>query len=267
HSAPPKLDQAAKNLAAAHATNLSEADAERADYLAIWLADAAGSDSDRVIATASDFLRAHPNSELAKEVRLNLAETHFRRQDFANAQTQFELLVQETGGSPLTEKALFLAAQSAMATMTSRSSDRALELLAQVVRLNGEFRWAARNEQAAIERRLGKPQEAQLLYDEVLKSDARGAEKREALCGKADTLFEQANASTSNLQQAVAFYDQLANEAVNQPHWRNQALFKKGICLEKRADRDGALSSFYRVLEFSPEPGRAPEFFWFYKAG
>ena len=212
-------------------------------------------------------MRAHPKSDRAKEVRLKLAETYFRQQDFANAQTQFELLAQETGASPLTEKALFLAAQSATATMTSRSSDRALELLAQVVKLNGEFRWAARNEQAAIERRLAKPQEAQLLYDEVLKSDARGAEKREALCGKADTFFEQANAGASNLQQAVALYDQLANEAANQPHWRNQALFKKGICLEKESDRDGALSTFYRVLEFNPEPGRAPEFFWFYKAG
>ena len=267
HSVPPKLDQAAKSLAAARAANPSETVAERADYLAIWLADAAGADTDRVIAAASDFLRAHPKSDLAKEVRLKLAETHFRRQDFANAQTQFELLAQDTGASPLTEKALFLAAQSAMATMTSRSSDRALELLAQVVKLNGEFRWAARNEQAAIERRLAKPQEAQLLYDEVLKSDARGAEKREALCGKADTFFEQANAGASNLQQAVALYDQLANEAANQPHWRNQALFKKGICLEKESDRDGALSTFYRVLEFNPEPGRAPEFFWFYKAG
>jgi TolA-binding protein len=267
HSAPPKLDQAAKSLAAARAASPSETVAERADYLAIWLADASGADSDRVIAAASDFLRVHPKSDLAKEVHLKLAEAHFRRQDFANAQTQFELLAQDAGASPLTEKALFLAAQSAMATMTSRSSDRALELLAQVVKLNGEFRWAARNEQAAIERRLGKPQEAQLLYDEVLKSDARGAEKREALCGKADTFFEQANTGASNLQQAVALYDQLANEAANQPHWRNQALFKKGICLEKESDRDGALSTFYRVLEFNPEPGRAPEFFWFYKAG
>jgi outer membrane protein assembly factor BamD (BamD/ComL family) len=267
HSSPPNLDQARKNLAAAQAAHPSEAVGERADYLAIWLADAAGEDSDRVITAATDFLRVHPKSPLTGEVRLKLAETHFRRQDFANAQTQFELLAQENASSPLTEKALFLAAQSAMATMTARSSDRALELLAQVVKMNGELRWAARNEQAAIERRLGKPQEAQLLYDEVLKGDARGAEKREALCGKADAFFEQANADAANLQRAVAVYDQLASEAANQPHWRNQALFKKGVCLEKESDNDGALSTFYKILEFNPEPGKPPEFFWFYKAG
>ena len=230
HSTPPKLDEAEKNLAAARATHPTELAVEHADYLAIWLADARGADSDRVIASARDFLRAHPNSPLVAEVRLKLAESHFRRQDFASAQTEFETLAQENPKSALTEQALFLAAQSAMASMASQSLDHALELLTQVVAMNGEFRWAARNEQAAIERRLGKSQDAQALYDEVLKGDARAAEKREALCGKADIFFEQANANAANLDRAVGIYDQLANEAANQPHWRNQALFKKG-CL------------------------------------
>jgi outer membrane protein assembly factor BamD (BamD/ComL family) len=267
HSIPPKLDEAEKNLAAARATHPTELAVEHADYLAIWLADARGEDSDRVIASARDFLRAHPNSPLVAEVRLKLAESHFRRQDFASAQTEFETLAQENPKSALTEQALFLAAQSAMASMASQSLDHALELLTQVVAMNGEFRWAARNEQAAIERRLGKSQDAQALYDEVLKGDARGVEKREALCGKADIFFEQANANAANLDRAVGIYDQLANEAANQPHWRNQALFKKGVCLEKESDRDGALATFYRILEFNPSPDRAPEFFWFYKAG
>ncbi|PYK57905.1 MAG: hypothetical protein DME43_13400 [Verrucomicrobia bacterium] len=267
HAAPPKLDEVEKNLAAARAAHPTELAVEHADYLAIWLADARGADSDRVVASARDFLRAHPNSPLVAEVRLKLAESHFRRQDFASAQTEFETLAQENPKSALTEQALFLAAQSAMASMASHSLDHALELLTQVVAMNGEFRWAARNEQAAIERRLGKSQDAQALYDEVLKEDARGAEKREALCGKADIFFEQANASAANLDRAVGIYDQLANEAANQPHWRNQALFKKGVCLEKESDRDGALATFYRILEFNPSPDQPPEFFWFYKAG
>jgi TolA-binding protein len=267
HAAPPKLDESEKNLAAARAAHPTELAIEHADYLAIWLADARGADSDRVIASARDFLRAHPNSALVAEVRLKLAESHFRRQDFASAQTEFETLAQENPKSALTEQALFLAAQSAMASMASQSLAHALELLTQVVAINGEFRWAARNEQAAIERRLGKSQDAQALYDEVLKGDARGTEKREALCGKADIFFEQASANAANLERAIGIYDQLANEAANQPHWRNQALFKKGVCLEKESDRDGALATFYRILEFNPSPDRLPEFFWFYKAG
>lgn len=142
-----------------------------------------------------------------------------------------------------------------------------MELLAQVIKAKGELQWAARNEQAAIERRVGKPQEAQLLYDEVLKGSARPADKREALCGKADALVEQAAKDPANLANAVAAYDQLAVESANQPHWRNQALFKKGVCQEKQSQADAALSTFYSVLEFNPQPDKPPEFFWFYKAG
>src|SRR5438552_6286596 len=64
HSIPPKLDEAEKKLAAARATHPTELAVEHADYLAIWLADARGADSDRVIASARDFIRAHPNSPL-----------------------------------------------------------------------------------------------------------------------------------------------------------------------------------------------------------
>lgn len=267
HSAPPKLEEAEKNLSAAKAAHPSAVVAETIDYLAIWLADARDADSDGVISAATHFLHDHPQSSVAPEVRMKVAETHFRRQDFANAQTQFETLAQENPKSPLSEKALFFAAQSAAASMANHSLEHALELLTQVVKMEGDLRWAARNEQAAIERRLGKAQDAQVLYDEVLKGDARSADKREALCGKADTFFEQANTDVSNLARASTLYDQLAGEASNQPHWRNQALFKKGVCQQKQSDPAGALATFYRILEFNPIPDKTPEFFWFYKAG
>jgi len=267
HSAPPRLDEAEKNLAAARARQPAPPVLERAAYLAIWIADARGAESEEVIARANDFLRDFPESVLTPEVRMKLAETHFRRQDFASAQTQFETLAKENAASPFTEKALFFAAQSAAAGMESHSLERALELLTQVVKLNGELRWAARNEQAAIERRLGKPEDAQVLYDEVLKGDTGAAEKREALCGKADVSFEQAQADASSLDRAIALYDQLVTESANEPQWQNQALFKKGLCLEKKNDRAGALMTFYRVLEFNPSPEKPPEFFWYYKAG
>lgn len=267
HSAPPQLDAAAKHLAAAKAAHPTETTMENIAYLEVWLADARGADSDAVITAANEFLRNHPQSPLAPEMRMKLAESHFRRQDFANSQTQFETLAQENPKSPLCEKALFLAAQSAAAGMGGHSLERALELLTQVVKMNGELRWAARNEQAAIERRLGKPEDAQVLYDEVLKGDAGAMEKREALCGKADIFFELASVDNTSLARAETLYDQLANETAGEPHWLHQALFKKGLCLEKQSDRDGALATFYRVLEFDPTPGRPPEFFWYYKAG
>jgi tetratricopeptide (TPR) repeat protein len=50
-------------------------------------------------------------------------------------------------------------------------------------------------------------------------------------------------------------------------HWQNQALFKKGLCLEKRKERTAALETFYRVLENEKAAEKRRELFWFYKAG
>lgn len=265
HDAPPRLDDARKNLARARESNPTAAATERGDYLLIWIEDSAGGNEVKVIELANRFLQLHPRSPFTADVRMKLAETYFRRQDFPNAQTQFEILARENPKGQLTEKALFFAAESAMSSMGANALDRAIVLFDQVVRLNGELKWAARNEQAVIERKLGKAQDAISLYDEVLKSDARPAEKREALCGKADIFFEMGG--SENYRRAIDLYDQLASDKDAPPHWRNQALFKKGLCLEKESDRSGALTTFYQVLETEARADRRREFFWFYKAG
>ncbi len=265
HAVPPRLDDARKNLARAAEAQPTAAAAERADYLMIWIEDLAEGNDAKVIELAGRFLQRHPDSPFGPDVRMKLAETYYRRQDFPNAQTQFEILAERNPAGGLTEKALFFAAESAMSSMGANSLDRAIVLFDRVVQLNGELKWAARNEQAVIERKLGKPQDALSLYDEVLKGDARPTEKREALCGKGDIFFEKGG--SENYRRAIEAYDQLASENEAPIHWRNQALFKKGVCLEKDGDRAGALATFYQVLENEARPDRRRELFWFYKAG
>jgi TolA-binding protein len=267
HATPPRLDEARKNLARAADSKPTAAAAERGDYLKIWIEDSASANNAKVIELANRFLQQYGNSSFAPDVRMKLAEIYYRRQDFANAQTQFEILAQQNPDSPLGEKALFFAAESAMSSMGAHSLDRAIVLLDEVVRLNGDLKWAARNEEAVIERKLGKPQDALLLYDEVLKGDARPSEKREALCGKGDIFFEMGSSDPKNYRRAIEIYDQLASEKEEPIHWRNQALFKKGLCLEKESDRAGALATFYTVLENDTRPDRPRELFWYYKAG
>jgi tetratricopeptide (TPR) repeat protein len=265
HSTPPRIDEAKKDLAQGAAANPTPAAIERADYLMIWVEDAASGNEAKVIELANRFLQQHAESRFAADVRMKLAETYYRRHDLPNAQTQFELIAQQNPASPLAEKALFFAAESAVGSMGAHSLDRALVLLDQIVRLNGELKWSARNEEAAVERKLGKPQDALLLYDEVLKTDARPAEKREALCGKADILFELGG--NENYRRAIETYTQLAADNDAPLHWRNQALFKKGLCLEKVGDRAGALTTFYSVLADPMPPEQRHEEFWCYKAG
>jgi TolA-binding protein len=267
HAVPPRLDEARKNLARAVESKPTGAAIERGEYLTIWIEDSVAGNDSRLIELANQFLKQHPVSPFAPDVRMKLAEAYYRRQDFPNAQTQFEIFAQQNPSAPLAEKALFFAAESAMSSMGVHSLDRAIVIFDQVVQLKGDLRWAARNEQAVIERRLGKMQEALLLYDEVLKNEAKPSEKREALCGKGDIFFDLGTDDPKNYQRAIDAYDQLAQDANGPGHWRNQALFKKGICQEKKAERDAALTTFYKVLETQTRPDRPPEFFWFYKAG
>jgi len=267
HSSPPRLDEARKNLGHVAEWTRTPAAAERAEYLSIWIEDSAGGNETKVIELAKSFLEQHGDSPFAPEVRMKLAELYYRHQDFANAQTQFEVIAQQSPDNALGEKALFFAAESAMSSMGDHSLDRALVLFDQLVQQNGALRWAARNEQAVIERKLGKSKDALALYDEVLKSDADPSEKREALCGKGDIFFEAGATDPNNYQRAIETYDQLASDKGEPIHWRNQALFKKGLCLEKKNDRANALTTFYEILEDEARPDRRRELFWYYKAG
>jgi TolA-binding protein len=267
HATPPRLDDARKHLARAAESKPTFAAQERADYLTIWLEDATTGNEAKVIDFAKRFIEQHETSGLVPSVRMKLGEMYYRAEDFANAETQFELLAEQNPKGPFTERALFFAGEAAMASMAAQSLDRALVLFDRVVQLNGEMKFAARNEQAVIERKLGKPQDALALYDEVLNGTARPADKREAMCGKGDIFFEMAASDPQNYQRAIDAYDKLATDREAPPHWRNQALFKKGLCLEKKADHTGALATFYAVLDEGTRPDRPREFFWFYKAG
>jgi outer membrane protein assembly factor BamD (BamD/ComL family) len=269
HGAPPRFEEARKNLEKARNSNPNPAALERADYLSIWIDDATpDSDPTKVITDATEFLRKYPSSPFLPDVRMKLAETYYRRQDFPNAQTQFQILAQENPRGAFTERALFFAAKSATQSMAPQSLDRALVLLDEVVKKNGELKWAARIEQAGIERKVGKNQDAATLYDEVLQGNARPEEKREALCGKGDIFYEAGETDRANYQRAIEVYDQLAVQKDAPIFWRNQALFKKGICLEKLGDRENALGTFYKIIEDENRPDRAQrEFFWYYKAG
>jgi TolA-binding protein len=265
HSSPPRVDEARKNLARAAESAPTAAAAERADYLSIWVEESAGGNETKVIELAKRFLEQHGLSPFAPEVRMKLAELYYQRQDFANAQTQFETIAQQHPDDSLAEKALFFAAESAMSSMGEHSLDRAIVLFDQVVQKNGALRWSARNEEALIERKFGKTKDALVLYDEVLKSEAPQSEKREALCAKGDIFFE--TGGSENLQRAIEIYDQLALDKNGPSQWRNQALFKKALCLEKKDDRGGALETFYKILEDETRPSGQRELFWYYKAG
>src|SRR5213083_1714346 len=76
HSSPPRLNEARKNLAHAFESTPTAAAAERADYLSIWVEEAAGGNETKVIELAKKFLDQNALSPFASEVRMKLAEIY-----------------------------------------------------------------------------------------------------------------------------------------------------------------------------------------------
>jgi len=117
HATPPRLDEARKDLARAAELKPTPTAQERADYLAIWLEDATAGGDAKVIALAKKFIQEHESSELVASVRMKLGEMYYRAEDFANAETQFELLAEHNSAGSFTERALFFAGEAATASM------------------------------------------------------------------------------------------------------------------------------------------------------
>ena len=265
---------AADNPAAAHylrAVNEAPpapATDDHADYLAIFLEDAKQPrQEDEVIALAVRFLRAHSASPLLPEVRMKLGQIYFRRDDFANAETQFATLAREAPQSPYAGSALFLAGESAMRQMNPEAVTRALGLFDDVVKAGGPLKFHARQQQAIIQGRLGKEAEAITLYDVILAAQppAEPELRFAALSGKGDNLLVLGRKDPAQTTAAIAVFEQLAAQPGVTPVWRNQALYKKAKAFEQLGKTAEALAAYYDVLDKSAGPER--EYFWYYKAG
>lgn len=262
---------------------------DRADYLAIWLADAPGPahDADKAVALAKRFLEDRPNSPLAPETRLKLGEIYFARGDYPNAQTQLELLVDQAPGSPLVEAALYLAGRAAAFSRSAAGVDKAVDLFNRVEVLNrgtkhgSPFRLPARLRLAEVMLDKSNDQDALVLYGEVIAAtsgpgalsepdlDARCA----ALCGRGQTLLTLAAKDPALYKEAAAAFEQLATGTPGASlRWRRQAFTLKGHILKETGDTEGALAAYDDALNATAEPplgaeGSAPEWTWFYRAG
>jgi tetratricopeptide (TPR) repeat protein len=241
---------------------------EHTDYLGVFLVDAQKPrDDEQVIARARNFIREHPAASVLGEVRMKLGEVYFRREDFLNAQEQFETLARENPGGGQAAAALFLAGQCAMKQLNTESLNRALELFGMVIDRHGALEAHARLHQALVKSRLGAPDDAVKIYDGILavqppvELDLRLA----ALTGKADNLVALGKADPKHFTAAMAAYDQIIATENIPPSWRNQASYKKAKTLEQMEQRDAALAIFYGILKSAKAGPR--ETFWFAKAG
>jgi len=282
-------DTASHLLRTAYDSSPSAESEERADFLAIFIAgSAAKQKDDDVIRLGNQFLAKYPASSLRPQVRMKLGQLYFAREDFANAQTQFETLAEESPADSLADKALILAGECAVKGMSSDGITHALTLFDRVAKGSGPLRLYAHQEQALLKAQTGHEDEAVLIYDDILRSNPDTPLRLAAMCGKADCLVATAGRETPSpsaadpeaspapapspapdaLATAVSLYDQIAADPEATAPWRDQALYKKGRCLNNQGHPDQALAAYYDVLtSHAKEAPDQPDFFWLEKAG
>lgn len=280
------MDSAGQLLQAAYVSSPSDQSREQADYLAVFIADSSPKRKDEeVLRLGRQFLDTWPASTLRPQVRMKMGQIYFAREDFANAQTQFETLAQESPSDPLADKALILAGQSSVKSMSSGGIDHALELFDRVAKGTGPLRLYARQEQALLEAQQGHDKEAVIIYDDILRSKPDTKLRLASLCGKADCLIAGASDAAPSspppatpapsasptpdpFTTAIALYDQIAADPDATAPWRDEALYKKGRCLSKQGLGNAALTAFFEVLNGRATTAqRQPDFFWYEKAG
>jgi outer membrane protein assembly factor BamD (BamD/ComL family) len=237
----------------------------RAAALSVFLLDDGSPDSEpKVLAAAKDFLTNHPDSPLRPDILLKLGEVSFRRGDYLSAQSYLEQAADAQPGSPLAEKALFLAGQAASRLLTGIGTEQALQHYTDVARANGPLAYRARLAQALLLNALNRPREAIPVLESILSSNADESLRYAALIEKGDTHFLLGGSEPASYTEAIAAW-RLAAEPDVPARWRNQALVKIGAASEKLGELPAALASYHSVL--SAKNDDEPEYFWFYKAG
>jgi TolA-binding protein len=217
-----------------------------------------------VQALAEEYLLKYPDSPARAEVRLKLGELYFRQADFPNAQTQFELVREDSPDSPFVETALFLAGEAARKSLNSASVDRAISLFEDVYKLGGPLKFQARLEEATTMRQTKREKEAIVLLDDLLAQNPPNDIRYEALDQKGEALFTLGPNDQKLYQQAIDTFDALLQSDGLPVQWKQQALYQKGKCFEKLGRQDDALAAYYDVLATE---GAESDQLWFFRAG
>lgn len=273
------LDLPARTKAAGQALNaadalpgLSDAWRERLAYTRVWWHEGAAN-LDGVVVAGRAFLEKWENSPLRDEVRMKIAQAHFRREDYVKAQEEFEALAEEHGDSPYAEVAMFFAGRAAMSQLTESGMEKAITLWEEVVSRNGPLTREAQHQQAVVKRRQGNHQDALLVIENLLSSPVGDMEERLGLLTeKGELLTLLARNDPKHLGEAARVFAGIIQDDEASRLWRARAGVLLARCLRAGGKVEEALEACSEVMEqgLAPAPGSPTppqEHLWLYRAG
>ncbi len=247
---------------------LAEPVRQRIAYTRMWCREAEA-DWKGVVEAGGRFLKTWPEVELAAAVRMKVADAYFRMEDFANAQTQFELVAINHPRSSHAETALFLAGKCAV---NLRRVDAAIDLWEGISIQGGRLSRQARIQQAMAKRREGKEPEALKVVDGLLaEKDLDATTRRLLLCDKAEMLILLgASGEPKQLRAAIAVLRDFLAEPELPPAWLARAGYWLAHALKTSGDVTAALAACHDVVSLDElaEDSQDPELAaWYYRAG
>lgn len=267
---PPDFAGAERALQQAAATpNLTSAQQQRISLTRLWLADRRG-DLKTVTEAGAEFVKNWPEAAAVPEVRMKVAEAHYRQENLASARTEFELVARDYPRSPYAETALYFAGMSAVSLIGDGNREAAIDLWQEVAQRGGPLSIPARQQQALAKRLLGKDDEALKLLDALLLEEKLADETRRSLiCEKAEILMLERDGPPARLQSAADVLRGLLKEPELPYVWRARAGYTLACALDALGDKPGALEACYDVVQAqgSTGPSNPSEFHWYYRAG
>ncbi len=224
---------------------------------------------------AQQFLTNYPQSAAATDLRMKLAQSYYRRENFSGARQLFEAVAEGDPLHPLAEPALFWAGRSALLTMEPTAAQQAVELWEKVFKLDGPMKWQARLQEARLNQNQRQPAAALQLLDEIISPSASPAPdsgtRWQALSMRGEILASPTR-PLAEQTQGLACFDELIKAPGLPLDWQRQTLVRKGVCLEAMKRPDEAMEAYYDVLSTPPASsanadGKAADDYWFHRAG
>lgn len=256
------LDEAAKRLVADSPSEIMQ----RIAYTRLWCKEAEGNWKG-VIEVGQGFLKMWPQAGMAPEVHMKVADSYFRMEDYANAQTQFELVAKNFPRSEFAEAAMFSAGKAAMSL---QNVDAAIGVWEALATQEGELSRAARLQQALAKRREGKEPEALKVVDELLTEKGLDeASRRLLMFEKIELLIQLGAKDERQLASAVTILERYLKSTEAKGSWRARAGYWLAYALRKQKVDEAALASCQGVVDqadlaLALDPESAV---WYYRAG
>lgn len=247
---------------------------EKLDYTTVWAREA-DADLEGVVIEGIAYLERWKQSSRRDEVRMKVAQSYYRLEDYAKAEAQFEALENEQPDSSYAEIALFFAGKSAMALITPEGLEKAISLWEELVARNGPLMREAQRQQALAKRRQGKEGDALAVIESLLKSKPQpeGEEKLSLLMEKGELLSLMVKRDAKQLEAAVQIFSGMLHDATAPRVWRSRAGYLLSQIYMQAGENVEALEACHDVVEdcfmaISQSTALTPqEYLWFYRSG